>query len=91
MAEDAAGALARRRKLKSLGVMAYLRNRWRSEVLQHQGLSDNRWPVRQTAMRRSHSQPSHKSADEPTTRGRSLRRQPPASPPVRPYDHRDDH
>jgi len=74
--------------MKSAGVLTYLRNRWRSEVLQQPVPTDDRWVARQTAIRRSHSQPAHKSADEPGTRWRSFRRRP-ASPPVRPYDHRD--
>ena len=74
-----------RRKMKSRGVLAYIRDRWRSEVLNQPGSTDDR---RHAAIRRSHSQPAHKSVEEPTTRWRSLRRQP-ASPPVRPYDHRD--
>ena len=78
----------RRRKMKSIGVLAYLRDRWRSEVLHQTGSGDDRWLGRQPAIRRSHSQPTHKSAAEPTTRWRSLHRRPP-SPPVRPYEHRD--
>ena len=75
-------------KMKSRGVLAYLRDRWRSEVL-HQPAPSDRLAHRQSAVRRCHSQPPHRSADEPATvKWRSLRRQH-ASPPVRPHDHRD--
>lgn len=74
--------------MKSRGVLAYLRDRWRSDTLQHPAPTDGRSAFRQTAVRRSHSQPTHKSADEPPTRWRSCRRHPTSSP-VRPYDHRD--
>jgi len=77
----------RRRKTKSRGVLAYLRDRWRSEVVHRPLSTDERTAIRQTAVRRSHSQPAHKSTDEPVTKWRSFRR-PPASPPVRPYDQR---
>jgi len=83
--------------MKSRGVMAYLRDRWRSEVLHEPTPADDRSAQRQPPVRRSHSQPpARKSAatdDPPTTRWRRLsRRQPasPRSPPVYSYDHHRD-
>jgi len=76
-----------RSRVKSRGVLAYIRDRWRSEVL-HQSVTAASKSIRKTVIRRSHSQPAHNSADEPPTKWRSFRRQP-ASLPVRPHDHRD--
>ena len=77
-----------RSRMKSRSVLAYLRNRWRSEVLHQPLASDDRPAARQTPIRRSHSQPAHKSVDETATRWRQSRRRH-ASPPVRVSDRRE--
>jgi len=74
-----------RRKVKSRGVLSYLRDRWRSETLNEPGLTEDRSAVRSKAIRRCHSQP----IDEPVTKWGLSRRQPSSSSPVRPHDHRD--
>jgi len=88
VASTSSDAPSGRSRVKSRSVLTYFRDRWRSEVLhQPTASTDDRSAKQKTAVRRSHSQPSHKTAETVTGWRQSRRRQ--VSPPVRPFDRQD--